>query len=135
MPYKNLADKLANNRKWRLANPEKYRAAVRKCPSRSLEYQRTYRLAKPGVHRAAGRKWASRNKERALEIGRQHYIANKGKYFAKSAARRAARLNATPPWVDHAALVAIYERARALKLEVDHIVPLCHELVCGLHVP
>lgn len=45
----------------------------------------------------------------------------------------------TPGWADAATTQAIYEHARALTQdtgtlhEVDHIVPLNHPLVCGLH--
>lgn len=48
---------------------------------------------------------------------------------------------ATPPWVDLAAIRAVYSEAARLsaktgtKHHVDHIVPLAGELVCGLHVP
>ena len=45
------------------------------------------------------------------------------------------RLRATPPWVDHDALKAVYRKAKRRRLTVDHIVPLLNPNVCGLHVP
>ena len=45
---------------------------------------------------------------------------------------------ATPPWADaalFASMRAIYATANPKFDHVDHIVPLKHELVCGLHVP
>jgi hypothetical protein len=59
--------------------------------------------------------------------------------------QRASRIVAValsaPPWVDRDALNKIYSHARALtkltgvKHVVDHIVPVCHPMVCGLTVP
>ena len=59
---------------------------------------------------------------------------------AESAKRRAAKLAATPSWVNNKEIAAIYqlrsekEAASGMKYEVDHIVPLRGKLVCGLHV-
>lgn len=52
---------------------------------------------------------------------------------------RARELHAVPVWADHAAIRGVYEemakrRAAGEDVHVDHIVPLSHPLVCGLHV-
>ena len=67
------------------------------------------------------------------------------KYAAKNAARSRARyarqLKATPAWSDQAAIDDIYQIAWLLTQmtgvphEVDHILPLKSSWVCGLHVP
>lgn len=47
---------------------------------------------------------------------------------------------ATPPWADHAAIREVFIEARELAEltdqphEVDHVIPLIHADVCGLHV-
>lgn len=38
-----------------------------------------------------------------------------------------------PPWADREEIFKIYLKARELGMHVDHIIPLNHELVCGLH--
>jgi hypothetical protein len=67
--------------------------------------------------------------------------ANTHKIACHRSLYRARRLNRIPPWanVDH--IESMYLIARVLgtetgeTYEVDHIVPLEHKLVCGLHVP
>lgn len=54
--------------------------------------------------------------------------------------RRQSETRATPTWADKAAIRAIFAERDKLKVEtgepyeVDHIVPLLHPAVCGLHV-
>lgn len=49
------------------------------------------------------------------------------------AKRYQAMLQATPPWVDKE-IIALFYRDTPDGMQVDHIVPLQHKLVCGLHV-
>lgn len=76
--------------------------------------------------------------------GTQWAIDNREKVNAKTAARRAARKQCEPKWLTAAMRAKIeefYNLARKLTdesgvpHEVDHIVPLKSEVVCGLHVP
>lgn len=39
-----------------------------------------------------------------------------------------------PKWADKDAMKEIYKASRASGLHVDHIIPINHPLVCGLHV-
>lgn len=48
--------------------------------------------------------------------------------------RRAAERRATPSWADTVQIGWLYDFAAKVGLSVDHIVPLQHPLVCGLHV-
>lgn len=85
------------------------------------------------IHIAARRersaKWARENKDRAN---------------AKTALRRAARQQATPPWLTDEMKVEMQNfyvtaqlvvRLTGIQHDVDHIIPLSGETVCGLHVP
>lgn len=58
----------------------------------------------------------------------------------KVARRRVKKLNATPVWANVAAIRKLYdlrdelEASTGIPHHVDHVIPLCHPLVCGLHV-
>lgn len=92
------------------------------------------------------REWKRRNSFRAKQWDREHPVevramkakwakAHPEKVCADANYRRTVKLKATPAWVRRAALDSIYAEADRLGLEVDHIIPLRHPLVCGLHVP
>lgn len=79
------------------------------------------------------------NKEQSKERAREWRKDNPDRVAANLAARRAAKKQATPIWADLTAIQAFYTNARALtestgvEYQVDHIVPLTSDVVCGLH--
>lgn len=69
---------------------------------------------------------------------------NRGKENALLAKYRATKKMATPPWLTalHFQQIEIFYDAAAkltkefgVKMDVDHIIPIQGEIVCGLHVP
>lgn len=100
---------------------------------------------------AARKRWKRRQRARQLELEltgglcsgplfkhgpqlRPSLSPYRGRNFYKKLKR------ATPPWADLEAIRRVYEEAQALtkatglQHNVDHIIPLKGETVCGLHV-
>jgi hypothetical protein len=102
---------------------------------------------------ARHKSWYKTNKEAVAEKKKVYYQANKEAiakqkslhckdnphiYNAKSAKRRAKKIQATPAWankehIDSLYLIASINREGGYDIHVDHIVPLLSSLVCGLH--
>lgn len=110
-------------------------------------------------------RWNERNPGVASERARASYLANRRKHLDRQAVQRAilrafgvrqksypkppslygfhhrSARRATPRWADRQQIAAVYKEARRLSAEtgvphhVDHIIPLNHPQVCGLHVP
>src|SRR6056297_783652 len=129
------------------------------CPKRSDASRCVY------CTRKITRRWQSKNEEKVKEYSRTNWLRvksdplrhkkdkdslrahqqrNPGYFAAKQMRRNATKLKATPPWLtqeQHDEINAIYEEAARLTKEtgivhhVDHIVPLRHPDVCGLHIP
>jgi hypothetical protein len=72
------------------------------------------------------------NKKECNDSSKKHYYANKHLYVAKKAKYKASKLMATPKWANQIAIKEIYKNCPE-GYHVDHIVPLQHPLVCGLH--
>jgi hypothetical protein len=122
---------LAEQKADRQANPDKYRvreaAKYVKHALRVKRYAAEYQRRKPEINRRAAKRYRSANPH----LGR-----------AKTAYRRAAKLQATPCWAnsefEQLYLVEVYHLAQLRsqlgnEYHVDHIVPLISEYVCGLH--
>ena len=95
------------------------------CIECALEYNRRWKKNNPDKRRAYRSDWKKKNPD---------------KVNAAAAKRRSLKISAIPPWADLGKIKEIYAYARHLiKLNnklyhVDHIIPLNHPLVCGLHV-
>lgn len=109
-------------REWRAKNPERSRELSKESRKRhwSKFLARQRKAHNTEKHTAAVRRWRR---------------SNPGVSAAVGARRRAAKLRATPPWVDHEAINKIYQLAAFMALTVDHIEPLQGKNACGLHVP
>lgn len=81
--------------------------------------------------------WSIRNGPRVgesrNEAYRAYYSKNKERFLVKDAKRRAFKAQAIPAWAEHDKIRQVYTKAGELGLDVDHIVPLQSDLVCGLH--
>ena len=88
--------------------------------------------------------WQQNNKEKYAAKSKRCHEKTKHIKFAWQALARAAKRNAVPKWINEELKQEIqkfYIEARSktketgINYEVDHIVPLMGENVCGLHVP
>lgn len=108
-----MADSAERVRRWRERNKE-----------RSLEQSRA---------------WKAANKDKLAEYGKKWRAENKPYKAAHERGRLAQKRLATPSWADKGAILKVYKTAAAMteasgvKYEVDHIVPITSDKVCGLH--
>jgi hypothetical protein len=148
---------------WRAKNPEKVAATNKKYDEKNRdkrsEYAKQYRKANPEKVQELAKAWAKANPEkirgymqkaskawheRNPDYLSNFYKANKERYVAARARRRAAQDSATPAWltaIDKAMIQEMYDVSEAryiqtgIKHHVDHIVPINGKSVAGMHVP
>lgn len=111
------------------------RNAEYKCSAKGRTTQKAYNQRHKVQIKLLARRIRARHRDRYRKYLRDWKLLNPGAHAAHGACRRAAQKQATPGWVDQAALLAIYEQAALSGKHVDHIIPLQHPDVCGLHVP
>jgi 5-methylcytosine-specific restriction endonuclease McrA len=117
-------------RAWTAANKDKVAAYSRAHFDRNREEKLGKLLA-----------WRDADPARAKALSKAWFAKNPEKYTAYMAKHRAKVALAVPLWVDWKAIDKIYYQAKKLtkktgiEHQVDHIVPLNHPDVCGLHVP
>lgn len=162
--YRALLNKLnLKNTLKRLADPEK-RKAIREREREAYRLNPTRAIKKSNADRIRNQREGVKARRRELQKIRYaevlkhdpaHIAArnirtllwakeNKDRANAKTALRRAARRNALPSCLsdeDRLEMQLMYAVAQRVSLEtgvpheIDHIVPLTHASVCGLHVP
>ena len=105
---------------------------------KGLDAHRRSKLKHSDSIAAASRLYRQNNKEKILKYNRDYREKNNewfiSYYRIYNNKRRSTLLKATPSWANESAIISIYEKAIAQGREVDHIVPLHSNLVCGLHV-
>jgi 5-methylcytosine-specific restriction endonuclease McrA len=106
------------------ANPEYFRAKARADYRRNKERRR-----------ARSKMWLEENREASRAASRTWAKNNPGKRAMYQRNREVEIARATPPWANRDALLFVYNQAAVLGLTVDHIHPIKHPHVCGLHVP
>jgi hypothetical protein len=83
--------------------------------------------------------YRERNRDLVRERARDSMRKHKDRAISQMALRRAHKLKATPSWFDRKATLEFYKLSKKLmeesgvKHNVDHIVPLTSNYVCGLH--
>lgn len=142
---KRRARQRAAQARYREAHPEKCLSPFARDPIKARQATDRHRAKNAEKIRKSSREWYRANKERHRayrEVNREAIAAraaawrmrNPHKARAATAAYRAAVLKATPRWADGNEIAKVYSAAVSQKLEVDHVIPLRGEKVCGLHV-
>lgn len=110
---------------------ERYRSS-----EKGQAYFKEYYLKNKDSYYERCKKWGKENPEQQRALWRKYYQTEHGRkrHAFQQAKRRAKQLNATPKWADMAEIKKIYENCPP-GYHVDHIIPLNHQLLCGLHVP
>ena len=99
-----------------------------------INYSRTHK-AQDQASKAA---WICRNPEKRKEASKKYRTVNREYYTQYSSLRTRRLLQSKPNCLtefDELFLLEFYDLAKRRGLEVDHIIPLQHPKVCGLHVP
>ena len=148
----------ASQNKWRRNNPDMRREAEArsraKNPERYVAKSARYYIKHQSEVKTRVQIQAEKHPEKVAAAHALYYKGHPEKWAkrvpwrkkfperhaAKQGKRRAQKVQATPAWANEFFIAEVYDlanrRTKALgfKWEVDHIVPLKSEVVCGLHV-
>lgn len=112
---------------------ERQRAYYLANKEKALAAQKDWRERNPEVSKASMLNWQKNNPERVKERRKEYRAENPEAHRANQNRRRAALLQRIPLWANLDAIKSFY-KACPLGMQVDHIIPLQGETVCGLHV-
>lgn len=116
---------LKNKVKWKYIPSDKNREKAKKYAANHQEQRRVYL-----------KKYQEENKDKIASKKQEYRKQNAGKFRAMNANRRAKKIKATIGNYKEC-LEIIYQTTTDISeyFEIDHIIPLIHKDVCGLHVP
>lgn len=123
-----------------LATAEKQKARTAAWQKANPEKVKSYN-AKQDKHanRIRSQQYRDANRLKVRAANALYRLQNPHKRAAKEANRRASRGKATPKWANRFFMEEAYDLAQrrtlatGIKWNVDHIVPICSKIVCGLH--
>lgn len=115
--YKEYYAKWKEKHLWRMEHDDAYAKAFKKSQLKSRK------------------KWESNpdNIEKKKKLTKAWSKKNKDLVCYYSATRRAKIKRASPVWANQEKIKQIYKEASEMGMDVDHIIPLTSDLVCGLH--
>jgi hypothetical protein len=120
-----------------IANSEKVKQTVAKYrqenPEKVAEAKKNSFIKNPEKYLKRINAWRKANPDKNFKYQQKYYQENRGKRVAWLAKYRATKHQATPPWFEKDLVEKVYLKANEWGLDVDHIVPLQGETVCGLH--
>ena len=79
------------------------------------------------------RDWYAKNRANQIEQALQRKKDRPELNRAWSNAYRSRRMTAIPAWYEQEKVELVYKMSVDMGMEVDHVVPLQSDLVCGLH--
>lgn len=109
------------------------RKDVRYCSNKCLKAK--WRECNPEKHKQSQTTYLTQNKEKRAASSKAYTQRNRAYYAQYSTLRARKMQQAKPAWADEKVISWFYEEAAYFGLEVDHVIPISHKLVCGLHVP
>lgn len=139
--YGHLGERYISNNQCVECNKLQARRRQLSCPEDIKRYQKKHYLNNLDKRKLNSSNWRKRNPKKVqaqLQNWRQN---NRDKLRAIDSKHRAAVRLALPSWISLKEIQIIYAQAdyisRLTKIphQVDHIIPLQHPLVSGLHVP
>src|SRR6056297_2007447 len=94
---------------------------------------RSYYKKRPEYYLSKTKQWAEKNPDYYVNHTREWRKTNPDKLHAQLRKYFLSKKRAVPIWADDKEITEIYKLARIRGLQVDHIVPITSEHVCGLH--
>lgn len=83
---------------------------------------------------ASKQRWLENNPDKRKESSSSYMKRNRSYYAEYASLRNRHMKHACPIWANKEDIISVYKEAEYFGLEVDHIIPLKHPLVCGLHI-
>lgn len=125
-------------------NKEHRKSVIKQWASENINKVREYKAKWSANNTEYYNKYYTENKADINTKNKEYKKQNKDIVCASNSFRRASKRNATPAWLSKDQLEEILKfytlsshlsKTNGLRYNVDHIIPLVSDSVCGLHVP